>query len=435
MYDWDEIEFGTVCKISNGYAFKSSDFIDNIDGIPVIKIGEIQEGLVNITPKTSCVPTFFQGNLSLNKYLLNYGDVVIALTGATTGKIGTYRGLTGKAYLNQRVGKLNAIQGVSDLSFLKYLIQTDEFQVKIKGDILASAQGNISPSKIESIKVIIPKNIKEQQNIAYILSRIQKAIELQNSIIKTSTELKKALMQKLFTEGLNGESQKETEIGLIPESWEVKHIGDSEVIEQMRYGTSVKCDYDFDGFPVLRIPNIINGKVDISDIKYGKPKINEYQNLKLKQGDLLFVRTNGVKENAGRCAVFNSELVDCYYASYLIKVRFREIVNPDFISLYASTSIGTSFLSGRSVRTADGKYNINTGILKSCPIPVPQLDEQIDIVNILKIVDRKITIATEKSTKFKELFDTLLHQLMTAQIRVNDIDFDEIESLVSQKEL
>jgi type I restriction enzyme S subunit len=427
MKEWKESQFGSICKITGGYAFKSSDFIDDSRGIPVIKIGEIQDRVVKISAKTSYVPVQFLQKQALDKYLLKNEDTLIALTGATTGKIGTYRGISGNAYLNQRVGKLNALSELSDSAFIRYLAQTDEFQRKIKGDILASAQGNISPSKIEAIKVIVPTCVDEQRKIAYILSTIQDAIEKQESVINTTTELKKALMQKLFTVGLNGEPQKETEIGFVPESWAVKHLGDNDVLDQMQYGTSIKCEYELDGLPVLRIPNVSNGKIDISDLKFGKPKNNEIGNLQLKKGDLLFVRTNGVKENAGRCAVFNDELENCYYASYLIKVHFKKLLNPDFISLYAETPTGTSFLSGRSVRTADGKFNINTGILKSCPIPVPGIEEQNGIVGILKKVEQKIDLAFNRSMKLKELFSVLLHQLMTAQIRVNDIDFDNLD--------
>jgi type I restriction enzyme S subunit len=68
--------------------------------------------------------------------------------------------------------------------------------------------------------------LPEQKKIAHILSTVQRAIEAQERIIQTTTELKKALMHKLFTEGLRNEPQKQTEIGPVPESWEVCKVGD-----------------------------------------------------------------------------------------------------------------------------------------------------------------------------------------------------------------
>ena len=213
-------------------------------------------------------------------------------------------------------------------------------------------------NSFKTLPMVVPP-LPEQKKIAHILSTVQRAIEEQKRIIQTTTELKKALMQKLFTEGLRGEPQKETEIGLVPESWEVATL--EHKAESFQYGTSVKCGYETKGKLVLRIPNVVGGHIDISDLKFGIPKKTEIGKLTLQAGDLLFVRTNGVKENAGRCSQFNDELDDCYYASYLIRVRLdSEVLNSSFLSEYSRTEVGTSFLSGRSIRTADGKFNINS---------------------------------------------------------------------------
>ena len=80
--------------------------------------------------------------------------------------------------------------------------------------------------------------LPEQKKIAFVLSTVQQAISEQERIITTTTELKKALMQKLFTEGLRGEPQKQTEIGPVPESWDVVELGELLTIAQ--YGMSVK---------------------------------------------------------------------------------------------------------------------------------------------------------------------------------------------------
>lgn len=74
------------------------------------------------------------------------------------------------------------------------------------------------------------------------------------------------------------------------------------------------------------------------------------ETLRLHDGDLLFVRTNGVLENAGRCALYRDELTDCYFASYLIRVRVDSLkVLPAFVNEYARTERGQSFLSGRAI--------------------------------------------------------------------------------------
>ena len=262
--------------------------------------------------------------------------------------------------------------------------------------------------------------LPEQKKIAHVLSTVQRAIEAQERIIQTTTELKKTLMHKLFTEGLRNEPQKRTEIGPIPESWEVVLLG--QIAESFQYGTSVKCGYDVQGKAVLRIPNVVGGAVDTSDLKYGKPKPNEIGKLKLQTGDLLFVRTNGVKENAGRCSLFEGEIEDCYYASYLIRVRLdSRTLNSSFLNEYSRTEIGTSFLSGKAIRTADGKFNINSGTLKTMLVPVPSIDEQEEIATAFSSIDTKLSSARAKQLALQELFRTLLHELMTAKTHVHDL--------------
>lgn len=265
----------------------------------------------------------------------------------------------------------------------------------------------------------------EQKKISFILSIIQHAIEQQEHLISLTTELKKASLQKLFTEGTRREPQRMTEIGMVPLSWKVVKF--ETVTELIQYGTSVKCDYKTIGKPVLRIPNVVDGKIDLADVKYGMPKPNEVDKLRIDYGDLLFVRTNGVKENSGRCSIFRDELSDCYYASYLIRAKVdKNVVDPEFINDYTSTQAGKSFLSGQSVRTADGKFNINSGTIKRMLIPIPDMQEQSEITSCLQLIDKKMDLHNRKKANLEDLFRTLLHKLMTAQIRVNDLELDEL---------
>ena len=208
----------------------------------------------------------------------------------------------------------------------------------------------------------------------------------------------------------------------MPESWEVVPL--RQIAESFQYGTSVKCGYDVQGKAVLRIPNVVGGAIDISDLKYGKPKPNEIGKLKLQAGDLLFVRTNGVKRNAGRCSLFEDEIEDCYYASYLIRVRLDpHTLNSTFLNEYSRTETGTSFLSEKAIRTADGKFNINSGTLKTMLVPVPSIDEQEEIARVLSLIDTKSSSARAKQSALQDLFRTLLHELMTAKLSTHPLHF------------
>lgn len=91
-----------------------------------------------------------------------------------------------------------------------------------------------------------------------------KAVETR--AIWTTENLKRATMRTLFTRGLRGEAQKETEVGPAPESWDLVNF--ASVREKLQYGTSVRCTYDVSDHPVLRIPNIKPQRVTADDLKY-----------------------------------------------------------------------------------------------------------------------------------------------------------------------
>ena len=190
----------------------------------------------------------------------------------------------------------------------------------------------ITATTVKNTIIPLPP-LLEQRAIAHILQTIQEAKSTRQREIALERERKAALIDYLFSHGAKGEPRKQTEIGEIPESWEVRKL--DKLYELIQYGTSKPCNADKTEVPVLRIPNIVSGKVDISDLKFIEPNERELGTLSLEIGDLLFVRTNGRKEYAGRCAVFQGEFQESLFASYLIRVRMKpDIVLPEFVQLY-----------------------------------------------------------------------------------------------------
>jgi len=411
--NWQSRPLGELATTTSGGtpSRKRKDYYGG--SIPWVKSGELNDDYIFETEEHITEA----GLKNSSAKIFSSGTVLIALYGATVGKTSILRT---DASTNQAVCGITPGPDL-DAGYLRYHL------ISLRRELLShrygGAQPNISQQIVRDQKIAYPP-LPEQKKIADILSTVQRAIEAQERIIQTTTELKKALMHKLFTEGLRNEPQKQTEIGPVPESWEVVKLETK--ADSFQYGTSVKCGYDLDGKAVLRIPNVVGGHVDPADLKFGKPKKNELGKLALERGDLLFVRTNGVKENAGRCSKFNGALADCYFASYLIRVRLDPtVLNPDFLNEYSRTEVGTSFLSGKAIRTADGKFNINSGTLKTMLVPVPAIEEQEEIARTLALLDDKTNNALSKKTSLQALFRTLLHELMTAKTRVHELDISE----------
>jgi len=271
---------------------------------------------------------------------------------------------------------------------------------------------------LKELKVICPP-MHEQKTIASILSKIQSAIETQEKIIKTTTELKKTLMQKLFSEGLYDEPQKVTEIGKIPKGWKVVELGDNGVLELVQYGLSVK-GYEDGKYPMLRMNTILNGYCVDRNLKYVNIEKDEFEKFKLEYGDILFNRTNSI-DLVGKTGIFILK-GEYTFASYLIRLKTNQrILNSFYLNHYINLESSQKRLKGLASRGVS-QSNISGSRLKTFLIPLPAtLREQEEIIDIISKLDKKIAFTERKRSQYNELFKSMLHQLMTGQIRVKDI--------------
>ena len=168
-------------------------------------------------------------------------------------------------------------------------------------------------------EISYPVDHAEQNAIAGALRTAEFALDHQAALLDNLEGLKRAAMSELFKRGVRGEGQKETEIGLVPESWNV--VTFEKVREWLQYGTSAHCTLQEKRYPVLRIPNVVPGRVDASELKYCDLTSEEASKYVLQIGDLLFIRTNGVLERLGSCAVYDGDPGEALVASYLIRAR------------------------------------------------------------------------------------------------------------------
>ena len=277
-------------------------------------------------------------------------------------------------------------------------------------------------------ELAFPIDEEEQRGIAGALRKAELALMQQAELVSHLQQLKQAAMRELFTRGLRGEPQKETEIGLMPESWDITQF--ASVREWLQYGTSTHCTIEPKAYPVLRIPNVGVGCVDASDLKYCDMAQQEADKYRLQDGDLLFIRTNGVLERLGSCTVYAGDPERALFASYLIRARLKQGIDPRYVAYFYGSELGTSLIAGRATPAADGKYNLNTGTIDSLPFPLPPTaEEQREIVAILDAIDRKIELHRKKRAVLEELFKALLHKLMTGEIRLDQIELSALEQL------
>lgn len=280
----------------------------------------------------------------------------------------------------------------------------------------------LNKGRFEEITIPICDDIEEQRRIAGVLSLVQDAIAQQEQLIILTTELKKALMQKLFTEGTRNEPQKMTEIGLIPESWDLLRC--SELCQIITVGVVVKpaSYYVKSGIPAFRSLNVREDKLVTDNLVYFSPEDNDGKLAKSKvyAGDVLIVRTG----YPGTSCVVPEQ----YEGSNCIDIviaRPKNTISSKFLSRFFNSPSGK--LQALSAKHGLAQQHLNVGAVKNVLVPVPaSLEEQNEIAKILENIDNRLTIHEYKKYLLTDLFRTLLHQLMTAQIRVDDLNLSAL---------
>ena len=353
--------------------------------------------------------------------LLRLGDLLVC-EGGEIGRAAIWNGEVETMSFQNHLHRLRPASSGVDPRFYVFFLQSAFTQLGLyEGAGNKTTIPNLSRSRLAGLAVPQPP-LAEQQTISYALGEVRDAIKVQDQSIATAQALKRAAMHALFTRGLRGEAQKETEIGAMPESWEVVNF--ASVREKLQYGTSVRCTYAVSDRPVLRIPNIEPQRVTADDLKYCALSGSDAAKYQLEDGDLLFIRTNGVLDRLGSCAVYEGYPGNALFASYLIRAKVRpDYVVSHFAASFFGSELGTSIVAGRAISASDGKFNLNTTAIDSLLLPLPPtLSEQREIVAVLDAIDRKIDLHRRKRAVLEELFKALLHKLMTGEIRVGELD-------------
>lgn len=292
-----------------------------------------------------------------------------------------------------------------------------------------STQRNVNKGIVEQFPIPLPP-LPEQRKIAYVLSTIQRVIELQDKVIAATRELKKSLMRHLFTYGSVPVDQidrvplKKTEIGMVPEHWEVVRLG--ELISSGPQNGIYKPQYLYgEGTPIVRIDDFANeGQILTKVPNRVRLSLNEIEKYCLKLNDILINRVNSIS-HLGKVALIGELKEETVFESNMMRFSVDcNYVLPEYVFLILSSWIGQEQLKGKAKR-AVAQSSINQTDVKTTVIPVPPLDEQKDIVRCIFLVEKQVTIQERRKMYLQSLFQTVLHLLMTCKVRVKDLEVKE----------
>jgi type I restriction enzyme S subunit len=275
--------------------------------------------------------------------------------------------------------------------FVFFAVQTDDFVEGVVRHERGASYPAVRDKDVFGVEIPLP-SLPEQRAIAAVLSKVQEAVEVEGELVKVTRELKQVALRQLFTRGLRGEPQKETEIGLVPESWEVVRVADC--ILPFRFDRSQQLpasQYSATG----RFPIVDQGQALIAGYCDDDSRVLHPHNPLIIFGDHT------------RCLKF----VDFPFA--LGADGTKPLIARsewDALALFYALS---------AVQVESRGYNRHFKQFSEKMVSRPKdIAEQRSIATILRTIDDKIAYHEERQRLMRELFRTLLHDLMTGRRRV-----------------
>ncbi|MDO8721727.1 MAG: restriction endonuclease subunit S [Syntrophales bacterium] len=338
--------------------------------------------------------------------------------GVVTGRSGSI-GLS--YYVSDDYWPLNTGLYVEDFHgnnplYVHYFFQSFNFGKYAAGVSVPTLNRNL----VHDVSISVPQ-IHEQQKIAAVLFKIQQAIEIQESMILKMRELKKSTLHHVFTHGLREEKLKETEIGLMPESWDLINIG--------KYCDVRSSTVSFNELNQGRSDDndILCYAIKVSDMNLpGNEKYIFTANIETKLSSKL-VSEKAIPANSvifpkrGAAIATNKKRLTTLWS----------LLDPNLIAITPRARITSEFLyywfltfDLASIQDLGPTPQLNKKDVEPISIPCPSDSEQFEISNIFRSIDQKIDLHTAKKSALQDLFKTMLNKLMTGEIRVKDLDID-----------
>ncbi len=383
--EWVKYQLGKICKTYSGGTPNVSNLNFYNGEIPFIKSGEIhsnqtemyitEDGLKNSSAK-----------------LVNRGDLLFALYGATSGEVDISKidGAINQAILCVRSNYVNLI-------FLKEILSFNKNKILCK--YLQGGQGNLSADIFKTLKFKFP-TLPEQEKIASFLTLIDKKIEKQKELVELLKKYKRGLLSSIFSQKLRFKDNNGNDY---PE-WEEKTLG--EVTDNISYGLNAASkEYDGEN-KYIRITDIdeITGKYNNLDVV--SPDCTLSDEYKLKNNDLLFARTGA---STGKTYLYNENDGKMYFAGFLIKFSIRKEYCSNFIFYITQTFNYKKWVLIMSARS--GQPGINAKEYSRYKFLCPVYSEQIKISNIITKIDNIIEKANILLDFYNDYKKGLLQQM------------------------
>lgn len=423
--DWDVCVLGDCLKASPKYGI-NAPAVPLDRNIPVyIRITDISEN-GRFTPD----PAVGVDHPESGNYLLKVGDLVLARTGASVGKSYMYRESDGALVYAGFLIKVSPDHIRLDSSFLSQFVSTEVYWRWIRLMSMRSGQPGVNGNEYAQLPIPLPSLI-EQEKIAKALSDVDELIVSLEKLIAKKRDIKTAMMQQLLTgkkrlPGFGeGKGYKRTELGEIPEDWDVKSYGD--IFDFFTTATNSRSDLSDKGSHYYIHYGDIHTEFDYV-VDFDSSVIPRIQSERissaslLKDGDLLMADASEDYEGIGKSVEVRNLGVEKAVSglhTFLLRDKEETFLDGYRGYLHTITCVKKSF---DRLATGLKVYGLSKNNLKQVLIPIPSKDEQREIIAILVSMREEIQCLVDRMKKTKAIKQGMMQELLTGRTRLVDVD-------------
>ncbi len=286
-----------------------------------------------------------------------------------------------------------------------------------------SAIPGLNRENVYSIPVYLPTK-HEQHSIRIVLDAVENTVANEVLAIEKTQALKSATMQTLFTRGLEDEPQKETEIGLIPESWELSPVTNIAMIKGgKRMPKGVSLTEENTGKPYIRVTDFQDHSVAVDQVLFIPKGYEDLIARYVISSDDIYISIAGTIGLVGQVP---ESLDGANLTENAAKICLTDPnVDARFLMYALSSHACQTQILEATGRNAQPKLALNR--IEQIKLPIPKnLNDQREVTSILDAIDHKIDLHQKKCAVLNDLFRALLHKLMTGEIRVGDLDLSAL---------
>ena len=259
---------------------------------------------------------------------------------------------------------------------------------------------------------------KNQQKVAAILDQITASIDLEMTALKNVSLIKNTTMKDLFTRGLRGEAQKETEIGLVPESWASVQLGQVCALSTGTTPATKNKDYYEGDIPFIKTGDVTNNRITSANAFLSQQAVDDYS-LRLFPPGTILMAMYGQGKTRGQVALLGIAATTTQNAG---AIQPSSEMDSAFLWHY----LRSCYERLRGMGSLGHVSHLNLGYLRDLLVVKPSLNEQREISVILDALDQKITLHQQKKSVLDELFRSLLNKLMTGELSVDELDLSAL---------